>query len=69
MLIGFAGFELIKVKHYTKAVKLLTNSVYPGLYLQNEGEGKNVSYFHIHVKHIEVSCFMFEINNYYLKWR
>ena len=37
--------------------------------LQNEGESKNVSCIHIHVKHIEVSSLMFEVNNYYLKWR
>ena len=43
--------------------------IYPGPYLQNEGEGKNVSCIHVRVKHIEVSCLMFEVNNYYLKWR
>jgi len=63
-------FEPIKVKHYTKAVKLHTNSIYLlGLYLQNEDEDRNVFCIHIHVTHIEVSCLMVEINNYYLKWR
>ena len=35
--------------------------------LQNEGEGKNVSCIHIHVKNIDVSSSMFQVNNYYLK--
>ena len=38
-------------------------------FLQNEGDGKNVSCIHIHVKHIDFSSLMFEVNNYYLKWR
>ena len=38
--------------------KVYTNSVYPGLYLRKEGEGKNISCIHIYVKHIEVSCLM-----------
>ena len=50
-------------------IKLYTNSIYPGLYLQDEDEGKNVSCIDIHVKHIEVSCLMVEVNNCYLKWR
>ena len=36
--------------------KVYTNSIYPGLYLQNEGEGKNARCIHTRVKHIEVSC-------------
>ena len=43
--------------------------IYPGLYLQNEGKGKNVCCIHVHVKYIGVSCLMFEVNNYDLKWR
>ena len=60
-------FELIKVTHYTEPVKLHTKSIYPGPYLQNEGEGNNVSYIYIHVKHIELSCLMFKVNNFYLE--
>ena len=40
-----------KVKHYTEAVKLHKKSIYRGLYLHNEGEGKNISCIHVHVKH------------------
>ena len=40
----------MKVKRYTEAVKLYTNSFYLlDLYLQNEGEGENVSCIHIRV--------------------
>ena len=40
----------MKVKRYTEAVKLYTNSIYRlGLYLQNEGEEENASCIHIRV--------------------
>ena len=38
-----------------------------GPFFAERRRGKNVSCIHIHVKHIEVSCLMVEVNNYYLK--
>ena len=62
LLIGLFDFEPIKVRQDTEKAKkrpsnylLIQFSLYPGLYLQKEEEGKNFCYIHLHVEDIEFS--------------